>query len=284
MARALFLPYERTLVWKEDDIMPRRKDNEIYKYKLKNGKVKYGFKTYVGIDPETGKAVKPSRQGFDSYKEAEAAKTKLKEEGPSKFAYKQKLKEDRKTVQEVYELWLEIYKADVRGSTLRNAKSTWKSNMEKEFGSSYIDSVDIDHLQSFATKLAETHVNYRSVLNLLHRVIKYAIKRDWCDRDPFDKIMIPKKTKAKSKHPDNNFYTLYELKLFLECAKDLKAKYYTYFMTTGNLGCRPSEALALKWKDIDFQDKKVFIRHSISADADGFQHIPDGYGEELPFR
>ena len=59
MARALFLPYERTLVWKEDDIMPRRKDNEIYKYKLKNGKVKYGFKTYVGIDPETGKAVKP---------------------------------------------------------------------------------------------------------------------------------------------------------------------------------------------------------------------------------
>ena len=51
MARALFLPYERTLVWKEDDIMPRRKDNEIYKYKLKNGKVKYGFKTYVGIDP-----------------------------------------------------------------------------------------------------------------------------------------------------------------------------------------------------------------------------------------
>ena len=269
MARALFLPYERTLVWKEDDIMPRRKDNEIYKYKLKNGKVKYGFKTYVGIDPETGKAVKPSRQGFDSYKEAEAAKTKLKEEGPSKFAYKQKLKEDRKTVQEVYELWLEIYKADVRGSTLRNAKSTWKSNMENEFGSSYIDSIDIDHLQSFATKLAENHVNYRSVLNLLHRVIKYAIKRDWCDRDPFDKIMIPKKTKAKSKHPDNNFYTLYELKLFLECAKDLKAKYYTYFMTTGNLGCRPSEALALKWKDIDFQDKKVFIRHSISADADG---------------
>ena len=150
--------------------MPRRKDNEIYKYKLKNGKVKYGFKTYVGIDPETGKAVKPSRQGFDSYKEAEAAKTKLKEEGPIKFTHKQKLKEDRKTVQEVYELWLEIYKADVRGSTLRNAKSTWKSNMENEFGSSYIDSIDIDHLQSFATKLAETHVNYRSVLNLLHRV------------------------------------------------------------------------------------------------------------------
>lgn len=109
--------------------MPRRKDNEIYKYKLKSGKVKYGFKTYIGTDPETGKAVKPSRQGFDSYKEAEAAKTKLKEEGPSKFTHKKEQKENRKTVQEVYEIWLEVYRADVRGSTLRTRKSNWKNNI-----------------------------------------------------------------------------------------------------------------------------------------------------------
>lgn len=90
MVRALILLCERTLVWKEWWYMPRRKDNEIYKYKLKSGKIKYGFKTYIGTDPETGKTVKPSRQGFDSYKEAEAAKTKLKSEGPSKFTHKQK--------------------------------------------------------------------------------------------------------------------------------------------------------------------------------------------------
>lgn len=249
--------------------MPRRKDNEIYKYKLKSGKVKYGFKTYIGTDPETGKAVKPSRQGFDSYKEAEAAKTKLKEEGPSKFTHKKEQKENRKTVQEVYEIWLEVYRADVRGSTLRTRKSNWKNNIEKEFGGVYIDGIDINHLQSFATKLAETHINYRSILNLLHRVIKYAILRDWCDRDPFDKIVMPKKTKAKSKHPANNFYSLSELKTFLECAKKYKEKYYVYFMTVGNLGCRPGEALALKWKNIDFKNKEIFIQHSISTDENG---------------
>ncbi|WP_435084807.1 tyrosine-type recombinase/integrase [Lactobacillus crispatus] len=245
--------------------MPRRKDNEIYKYKLKSGKVKYGFKTYIGTDPETGKAVKPSRQGFDSYKEAEAAKTKLKEEGPSKFTHKKEQKENRKTVQEVYEIWLEVYRADVRGSTLRTRKSNWKNNIEGV----YIDGIDINHLQSFATKLAETHINYRSILNLLHRVIKYAILRDWCDRDPFDKIVMPKKTKAKSKHPANNFYSLSELKTFLECAKKYKEKYYVYFMTVGNLGCRPGEALALKWKNIDFKNKEIFIQHSISTDENG---------------
>lgn len=249
--------------------MPRRKDNEIYKYKLKNGKVKYGFKTYVGIDPESGKAIKPSRQGFDSYKEAEAAKTKLKEEGPNKFAHKQKIKENRMTVQEVYETWWKIYSAGVRGSTLRTNESIWKNNIEGEFGDKYIDSLDIDHLQNFANRLAESHINYRTVLSLLHRVIKYAIMRDWCEKDPFDKVIIPKKTKAKSKHPDRNFYSLYELKLFLECAKDYKEKYFVYFMTIGNLGCRPAEALALKWKNIDFKNKQVSIRHSISTDEEG---------------
>lgn len=38
--------------------MPRRKDTEIYTYKLKSGKTKYGFKTYVGINKENGKAIK----------------------------------------------------------------------------------------------------------------------------------------------------------------------------------------------------------------------------------
>ena len=110
--------------------MPRRKDNEIYKYKLKSGKIKYGFKTYIGTDPETGKAVKPSRQGFDSYKEAEAAKTKLKSEGPSKFTHKQKMKADRKTVQQVYDRWLKVYEADVRGSTYINTTNLWKRNLQ----------------------------------------------------------------------------------------------------------------------------------------------------------
>lgn len=249
--------------------MPRRKDNEIFKYKLKNGKIKYGFKTYIGINPETGKAVKPSRQGYDSYAEAEAVKTKLKEEGPSKFVHKQKMKKERKTVQEVYELWLNIYGAEVRGGTLRKTKSTWKNNFENEFGDKFIDNLSIDRLQNFASNIAETHVSYRTILNLLHRVIKYAILRGWCEQDPFDRIIIPKKTKAKSKHPTRNYYSLDELKEFLECAKSYKLQSYVYFMTVGNLGCRPGEALALKWKDIDFRNKKVSISHSIDLDETG---------------
>lgn len=70
--------------------MPRRKDNEIYEYKLKSGKTKYGFKTYVGINKETGKPVKVTRQGFSTRKEAEQAKTVVKADGPKNTAIKRK--------------------------------------------------------------------------------------------------------------------------------------------------------------------------------------------------
>lgn len=69
---------------------------------------------------------------------------------------------------------------------------------------------------------------------------------------------MPKKTKAKSKHPANNFYSLSELKTFLECAKKYKEKYYVYFMTVGNLGCRPGEALALKVEKYRLQKQGNF--------------------------
>lgn len=253
--------------------MPRRKDNEIYKYKLKNGKVKYGFKTYIGTDPETGKAVKPSRQGFDSYKEAEAAKTKLKSEGPSKFTHKQKMKADRKTVQQVYDRWLKVYEADVRGSTYTNTTNLWKRNLQKEFGDNYIDSLNVDHIQRFTTELAEKQLTYFLSVNLLHRLVRYAMMRDWCSKDPFDKFIMPKKSKKKSKRPKKNYYELDELKAFLKSIKHYNYMYYAYFMTLGNLGTRPSEALALQWKDIDFDNKLVYITKTVSTDKDGKKTI-----------
>ena len=59
--------------------MPRRRDKEIYSYKLKkSGKIRWAFKTYIGLDPETGKAHNVTRQGFKTYKDAEQAKFDLK--------------------------------------------------------------------------------------------------------------------------------------------------------------------------------------------------------------
>lgn len=124
--------------------MPRKKDPEIYDYKLKSGKTKYGFKTYVGINSEDGKPIKPTRQGFNSYKEAETAKVKLKAAGAISVANNRKAKSNKKTVQEVYDIWFSIKKDDIRGSTLHNIESDWRNHIKPEFGDKYINHIDIE--------------------------------------------------------------------------------------------------------------------------------------------
>ncbi|WP_297953200.1 site-specific integrase [uncultured Lactobacillus sp.] len=246
--------------------MPRKKDPEIYDYKLKSGKTKYGFKTYIGINPETGKAIKPTRQGFDSYKEAEQAKIKLKAEGAKKVADNRKAELSRKTVQEVYDVWFSIKKNSVRGSTLYNIKCCWEKHIEPEFGDTYITNIDITHLQKFVDSLAKKYIGFKSKINVLHRLIKYAILRGWCEDDPFNKIVVPAKSSKKSDRPKKNYYDLDELKEFLNAAKKHNYSYYAFFVTLGNLGLRRGEALALKWKNIDFDKQIVHIDHTVAHD------------------
>ena len=50
---------------------------------------------------------------------------------------------------------------------------------------------------------------------------------------------------------------------------------YTFFLTVASLGCRRSEALALKWSDIDFDRKTVMIQRTVSKDSNGRKTIDD---------
>ena len=255
--------------------MARKKDPEIYDYKLKSGKTKYGFKTYVGINPEDGKPIKPTRQGFDSYKEAEAAKIKLKAAGAISVANNRKAESNKKTVQEVYDIWFSIKKDSVRESTLYNIKCDWENHIKPEFGNKYIDRIDVTRLQKFVNGLSQKYISYQYKVNILHRIIKYAILRGWCNEDPFNKIVIPKKSSKKSDRPKENYYNLNELKEFLSAAKEHNYSYYAFFVVLGNLGLRRGEALALKWKNIDFDKQIVHIDHTVSHDLQNKKVIGD---------
>lgn len=229
----------------------------------------------MGINPEDGKPIKPTRQGFNSYKEAEAAKIKLKAAGAISVANNRKAESNKKTVQEVYDIWFSIKKDNVRESTLYNIKCDWENHIKPEFGNKYIDRIDITRLQKFVNWLSQKYISYQYKVNILHRIIKYAILRGWCNEDPFNKIVIPKKSSKKSDRPKENYYNLDELKEFLSAAKEHNYSYYAFFVVLGNLGLRRGEALALKWKNIDFDKQIVHIDHTVSHDLQNKKVIGD---------
>lgn len=255
--------------------MVKRKDPEITSYKLKNGKTYYRLKTYIGIDPSTGKSIKVTRGKLKTRKEADQLRTKLKAEGPSAVVDKLHISQNRKTVAEVYKMWLEVVKLDVRGSTISRFKDTWKNHTSPKFGQDYIDSISPDKLQHYIDDLASKYITYKNIANQLHRLIKYAIFRHWCDKDPFNFIIMPKKSAKEKRDNSHNFYERDELKRFLEVTKEYNFSKYTYFLTVASLGCRRSEGLALQWHDIDFKNRTVKIERTVSKDENGHKTIDD---------
>lgn len=248
--------------------MPRRNDPEIKKYTLKNGKTKYMFKTYLGIDPETRKPKKVSRSGFDSWTEAQTAKTNLKAQGVTGVKNRQK----EKTLQEVWNTWFDIYKQDKRGSTIVGTKASWDNHIKPEFGDSYVNHISSEHIQRFVIDESNKFSAYRVSINLLHRLILYAIKHGWCKSNPFLKVDIPKRSNVKSNRVHRNFLTETEFHKFLDRSKKVDYKQYTFIIILASLGIRNGEALALKWKNFDFKNNTVSISNSISKDADNVKH------------
>ncbi|RVU69792.1 MULTISPECIES: site-specific integrase [Lactobacillus] len=249
--------------------MPRKKDNEIYSYKLKSGKTRYGFKTYIGIEEATGKSIKVSRQGFATYKDAEQEKMRLKVDGADRVVNKRNAQKREKTVNDVWKIYSESYRLTVRGSTYRHATIVWGSQIAPEFGDNYINHISVDHVQQFANKLARKYVAYSATLNQLRRVIKFAQRRGWAEKDPFDKVVIPRKSLKQSRNNEENFYSKEEVAEFLAAAKNYKLMAYTFFVTLVNLGLRRGEGLALKWSDFDFDKKIVHIQRTVTLDEYG---------------
>lgn len=80
---------------------------------------------------------------------------------------------------------------------------------------------------------------------------------DILDSNPFDKVIKPKSRQTQRK---GNFLTKEELKEFLKLAQNTTLSYFFPLVhLMSYTGLRQGEALALKWSDIDFENKKITV-------------------------
>ena len=56
-----------------------------------------------------------------------------------------------------------------------------------------------------------------------------------------------------------------QLARLLATARELCPRYYPLFLTLARSGCRPGEALALRWLDVNFQSREILIERALSA-------------------
>lgn len=230
----------------------------IKKYTTKNGETRYLFQTYLGIDPLTGKERRTTRRGFKTIKEAKQAERNLlldvEENGlPSN----QSDGFQDPTFEELASLWLENYKTTVKTSTFENVRSKVEKMTEEHFKELKLKKITVAYCQKVVIKLSKSYVLYNHYLSVINRIFKYAVLMDILNSNPFDKVIKPKSRQTQRK---GNFLTKEELKEFLKIAQTATLSYFFPLVhLMAYTGLRQGEALALKWSDVDFENKKITV-------------------------
>ena len=230
----------------------------IKKYTTKNGETRYLFQTYLGIDPLTGKERRTTRRGFKTMKEAKQAERNLLldvEENGLPSNQSDGFRDP--TFEELASLWLENYKTTVKPSTFENVRSKVEKMTEEHFKELKLKKITVAYCQRVVIELSKSYVLYNHYLSVINRIFKYAVLMDILDSNPFDKVIKPKSRQVQRK---GNFLTKEELKEFLKLAQTTTLSYFFPLVhLMSYTGLRQGEALALKWSDIDFENKRITV-------------------------
>lgn len=126
-------------------------------------------------------------------------------------------------------------------------------------------------IQELYTAMATKGLSPRSIQivhNILHSALKQAVKWRMLSRNPAEYVERPKQTRREmmAMSPE-------DAAKFLGAAQ--ADRYYVFFSLGLDTGARPSELLALQWKDVDFEQGTVTIQRTLDYPESGgeFQFI-----------
>ena len=168
----------------------------IKKYQKKNGDTAYMFKTYLGIDPLTGKKMSTTRRGFKSPQEAKIALARLMVDVKDN----KNTPEKNYTFTQIKDLWIRQYKDTVKESTYQRVKFLFDKNISKKFCDKRISNYTIPYCQNVINEWKENYATHRALKSYVSTVFDFAIKMNVLIDNPMTHVSFSKgKNKIETK-------------------------------------------------------------------------------------
>ena len=216
----------------------------IKQYK-KNGRNYYWFQTRIGKKVITRRGFLTKTDAISEYIKV-TKEHELRENGEIKY-------------QEVYEMFLKLYKTKVKESTFFSNTRIFEIHILPIFGDIFVKDITASDCQQFAMDMME-YVKGRMFFNQASRVMKYALNLGYITENPFDKVLHPKYKESKVCY---NFLEANEVNMLLDYFQD-NLYWYCAFRLLIYTGIRRGELLALNWQDIDFNNKELSINKTLT--------------------
>ncbi|PAE35422.1 hypothetical protein CHI06_23520 [Bacillus sp. 7884-1] len=162
--------------------------------------------------------------------------------------------------------WLDNHsKSNTAPRTHENYHYMITQHIKPILGHIKISKLQSSHLQEYYAqklsggKLDGNGLSAQSVKHhhrLISKALKDAMRWEFIIRNVAAVITPPKTKKVEMQTWDNE-----QVKAFLEAAKS--SPYFPIYFTAINTGMRRGEVLGVRWQDIDFDNKVIYVRQSL---------------------
>lgn len=231
--------------------------------KLDNGKYRF-FEKY--FDENQGKwrqvTVTMNSKSRVSQSEAKSMLSKKIEDYLSKSE-----KNNVLTIHEVYIEWRKLRNEEIKISTSYVEENAFKKFIKK-YGEKNITEITSQDLQNFLFNQQISRETRKLRKSYYKLFFDYALKVGYIEVNPMNQVILPKSrvTLEEINRKKNKFLTRREMKMLLDYIsmrnvhKDKGMLFEFLFLT----GLRIGEALALRWQNVDVENKLLNIHHTLN--------------------
>ena len=179
------------------------------------------------------------------------------------------IRNDEMSIKNGFMLYLET-KKNLRPESLRDIRYLGsrliKSN--SKFAETYFSELKPALCEQYLSSAFKTPSQFNKARTMLYGLFEFALKREWCDKNPI-KLIEKQKVIEKEIIPLSNAQT----ESLLRSAENAKKR--DCLPAVGLLlfaGIRPREVRRLKWKDIDLEEGFITVRSQCSKTG-GVRHV-----------
>ncbi|WP_445430143.1 tyrosine-type recombinase/integrase [Bacillus atrophaeus] len=232
------------------------------KYETKKGE-RHMFIIENGVDPQTGKRQRVVRRGFKKLSDAKKAALDLEYTlGKAKLDLKNNI-----LFKDMADEWLTVYSStDKKISTIRVRRHEI-GLLNQYFGFCKLKDITKKMYQDALTDMKVDKQLSQNTISGIHGTARMIFKRaraqDLIFVDPTEFAYLPKDKKTveeiENEKIEDKYLEKTELKHFLHTALNSNYESYAMLHTLAWTGLRAGELAALKWTDIDFEEKTIKI-------------------------
>lgn len=217
------------------------------------GENKHQIVVYVGRDPKTGKKVQQAQTIHGPRKEAEKALTAF-----LAAVDRGQVPTDRSTLADYLSRWLGVHRHSVEASAHKRYEELLRVHVVPSLGTRQLRKLKPFDIQRLYTDLAGKIEN--RTIQRVHRVLKQALSQavawEIIPGNPAQHVRPPRVQEPEPYVPDTDV-----LAAILRAAT---GKYcHEIFLVALYTGMRKGEILGLRWKDVDFEQRVLYVRQAL---------------------